>query len=138
MLKPELDQPVKIIILKKILLELISKVKSSTWEYKNSYFYQWDGASSHTSKKTIKLIEKFIPRDRWIGKVHHSYKNKSEVLQWPPRSCDLTPLGKLQKLHLITFGAFFEKKKSLYYFRSVENRLHVRAHPNFFHTVLRG
>lgn len=49
----------------------------------NELWFQQDGATSHTSRETIALIAtKF--GDRIISR-------NSEV-NWPPRSCDMTPL----------------------------------------------
>ncbi len=46
-------------------------------------WFQQDGASSHTARKTINLLKK---------KFGESIISKNGPVNWPPRSCDITPL----------------------------------------------
>ena len=46
-------------------------------------WFQQDGATSHTARETIQLLHKKFP-----GRV----LSRSGDQNWPPRSCDLTPL----------------------------------------------
>lgn len=49
----------------------------------NNVFFQQDGATCHTSRETIDLLQQHFP-----GRVISRNAN----VNWPPRSCDLTPL----------------------------------------------
>lgn len=46
-------------------------------------YFQQDGATSHTSHETIRLL-----REKFPGRVI----SRNGDINWPPRSCDLTPL----------------------------------------------
>ena len=49
----------------------------------NDMWFQEDGATSHTARVTIDLLK---------GKYGERVISRNGLLEWPPRSCDLTPL----------------------------------------------
>ena len=49
----------------------------------NDMWFQQDGATSHTARVTIDLLE---------GKFCERVVSRNGSVEWPPRSCDLTPL----------------------------------------------
>ena len=46
-------------------------------------WFQQDGATSHTARVTIDLLK---------GKCGERVISRNGLVEWPPRSCDLTPL----------------------------------------------
>ena len=49
----------------------------------NDMWFQQDGATSHTARVTIDLLK---------GKFGERVISRNGLVEWPPRSCDLTPL----------------------------------------------
>ena len=49
----------------------------------NDMWFQQDGATSHTARVTIDLLK---------GKFGERLISRNGPVEWPPRSCDLTPL----------------------------------------------
>ena len=49
----------------------------------NDIWFQQDGATSHTARVTIDLLK---------GKFGERVISRNGLVEWPPRSCDLTPL----------------------------------------------
>ena len=49
----------------------------------NDMWFQQDGATSHTSRVTIDLLK---------GKFGERVISRNGPVEWPPRSCDLTPM----------------------------------------------
>ena len=76
----------------------------------NDMWFQQDGATSHTARVTIDLLE---------GKFSERVISRNGPVEWPPRSCDLTPLDFFLWGHI----------KSLVYANKPETLRPQRQHP---------
>ena len=54
-------------------------------------WFQQDGATSHTARVTIDLLK---------GKFGERVISRNGPVEWPPRSCDLTPLDFFLRGHI--------------------------------------